>query len=121
MGRHLHSVPVAPSTWAAAAARAQDSIYTGSTAASTDRTVTVSANGNAAIIAQDGAVDLSGTVRANSGASTWNLFLSGTADTGTNTISGSMQDNGSGVLAVQINSTGATGVAGEAGYWDFTG
>ena len=96
-------------------------IYTGSTAASTDRTVIISANGNAAIIAQDGAVDLSGTVRANSGASTWNLFLSGTADTGTNTISGSMQDNGSGKLAVQINSTGATGVAGEAGYWDFTG
>jgi len=96
-------------------------IYTGSTATSTNRTLSVNANGNVGIIAQDGAVDLSGTVRANSGASTWNLFLSGTADTGTNTISGSMQDNGSGVLAVQINSTGATGVAGEAGYWDFTG
>ena len=96
-------------------------IYTGSTATSTNRTLSVNANGNVGIIAQDGAVDLSGTVRSNSGASTWNLFLSGTADTGTNTISGSMQDNGSGVLAVQINSTGATGVAGEAGYWVFSG
>ena len=96
-------------------------IYTGSTAASTDRTVTISANGIVGIIAQDGALDLSGTVRANSGASTWNLFLSGTADTGTNTISGVMQDNGSGKLAVQVSNFGATGVTGEAAYWDFTG
>ena len=96
-------------------------IYTGSTATSTNRTITVNANGNVGIIAQDGAVDLSGTVRSNSGASTWNLYLSGTADTGTNTISGVMQDNGSGKLAVRVNSTGATGVTGEAGYWVFSG
>ena len=96
-------------------------IYTGSTATSTDRALTVNANGIVGIIAQDGALDLSGTVKANNGATTYNLYLSGTADTGTNTISGVMQDNGSGKLAVQVSNFGATGVTGEAAYWDFTG
>ena len=82
-------------------------VYTGSTATSTDRTLTVNANGIVGIIAQDGALDLSGTIRSNSGASTWNLFLSGTADTGTNEVSGVMQDNGSGKLKVRVANLGA--------------
>ena len=96
-------------------------VYTGSAATSTNRTLTVNANGIVGIIAQDGALDLAGTVRANSGATTYNLYLSGTADTGTNEVSGVMQDNGSGTLAVRVNNTGATGVTGEAGYWVFSG
>ena len=96
-------------------------VYTGSNATSTNRTLTVNANGIAGIIAQDGALDLSGDIRSNTGASTWNLHLSGTADTGTNTISGVMQDNGSGKLAVQVKNLGATGVTGEAAFWEFTG
>ena len=96
-------------------------VYTGSNATSTNRTLTVNANGIAGIIAQDGALDLSGDIRSNTGASTWNLFLSGTANTGTNTISGVMQDNGSGNLAVQVKNFGATGVTGEAAFWEFTG
>ena len=96
-------------------------VYTGSTATSTNRTLTVNANGIVGIIAQDGALDLSGTVRSNSGASTWNLFLSGTADTGTNEVSGVMQDNGSGKLKVRVANLGASGVSGETGYWVFSG
>ena len=96
-------------------------VYTGSTATSTDRTLTVNANGIVGIIAQDGALDLSGTIRSNSGAKTYNLYLSGTADTGTNEVSGVMQDNGSGKLKVRVANFGASGVSGETGYWVFSG
>ena len=96
-------------------------VYTGSTATSTNRTLTVSTNGIAGIIAQDGALDLSGDIRSSTGASTWNLFLSGTADTGTNEVSGVMQDNGSGKLKVRVANFGASGVSGETGYWVFSG
>ena len=96
-------------------------VYTGSTATSTDRTLTVNADGIVGIIAQDGALDLSGTIKSNSGETTYNLYLSGTADTGTNEVSGVMQDNGSGKLKVRVANLGAVGVGGETGYWVFSG
>ena len=67
---------------------------------------------------------LSGTVRANSGATTYNLWLSAEPRTREPTrFQVVIQDNGSGVLAVRVNSiSGATGVAQERPvYWDFTG
>jgi fibronectin-binding autotransporter adhesin len=96
-------------------------VYTGSTATSTDRALTVNANAVVGIIAQDGALDLSGTISSNSGETTYNLYLSGTADTGTNEVSGVMQDNGSGTLRVRVANFGAVGVSGETGYWVFSG
>ena len=75
-------------------------VYTGSTATSTDRTLTVNANGIVGIIAQDGALDLSGTMQKQQrGKHLESLPLVERLTPEPNEVSGVMQDNGSGKLA----------------------
>ncbi len=92
-------------------------VYIGTGESSTDRTIRFNAT-TSGIIAQDGAVDFSGTLEAASGSR--NIALSGTAETGTNTVSGSLVDGG-GTLRVEVQNFGASGVTGEAAYWIFSG
>jgi len=100
-------------------------VYTGAGATTTNRTFSINtaSGGSGAFIAKNGAIDFTGTVRAQ-GSNTDNLLvLTGTADTGINTISGSITNGSSsgGELDVKIQSLGAVGVAGEAGNWIFSG
>ncbi len=94
-------------------------VYTGGSATSTNRTFRLNSTDNNGNIAQNGALDLAGSVT-TTGGGTYPLQLTGTADTGTNTVSGVISD-GSGTVNVRVRNFGAVGVTGEAGYWQFTG
>ena len=98
-------------------------VYTGSAVTSTDRTIVANLTGTAVIIAKDGAIDFTGTMKgATTTTKTYQLGLSGTAGTGSNKVSGVIQDGAVGAkLNVKVVNVGAVGVTGEAGYWVFSG
>ncbi len=93
--------------------------YTGTAATSTNRTFRSTSTGDNRIVAQDGALDLTGDLTTTGGGS-YNYFFSGAADTGTNTVSGVISD-GSGTINVGVKSTTPIGGSAEAGNWVFTG
>ncbi|MGJ8642537.1 MAG: autotransporter-associated beta strand repeat-containing protein [Luteolibacter sp.] len=93
--------------------------YTGSTATSTNRSIRSKSTNDNRIVAQDGALELTGTLSTvNTG--TYNHNFSGTADTGMNKVSGEITD-GSGTIQVAVKSTTPIGGSAEAGTWEFSG
>ena len=93
--------------------------YTGAGAASTNRTFRSSSTSSNRIVAQDGALDLSGALT-TTGSGSYQFQFAGTADTGTNTVSGVISD-GSGTINVRVTHTTPQAGSGEQGYWRFTG
>ncbi len=93
--------------------------YTGTEPGSTDKEIRSHSNGDNRIVAQHGVMTLAGPLKTTS-AGTYNFFLCGTADTGTNTVSGTISD-GSGTINVGVRNTIPQGGSGEEGYWVFSG
>ncbi len=95
--------------------------YTGSGAGSTNRSFTTLSTGNARIVAQDGALTLAGTMTGGlNAATTYNYYFSGTASSGTNTVSGVISD-GTGKTQVGVRSATPAGGSAEEGVWRFSG
>ncbi|WP_018970083.1 beta strand repeat-containing protein [Rubritalea marina] len=92
--------------------------YTGATAGSTDRAFNINSSGAATIIAQSGALEISGAV--SSLLTNGHLQLSGTADTGVNTISGVISD-GTGDLRLTVGDKAPTNGSTEDSYWKLSG
>jgi fibronectin-binding autotransporter adhesin len=93
--------------------------YTGTSAGSSDKTFRLNSTAWSRIVAQDGALDLSGSVTTlNTG--TLPLHLSGTADSGTNRVSGVISD-GSGTIRLQLSDTAPQGGSSEANFWALSG
>ncbi|CAA6689840.1 MULTISPECIES: autotransporter-associated beta strand repeat-containing protein [unclassified Lentimonas] len=95
--------------------------YTGAGAASTDRTFISRATGDPRIIAQDGALDLTGTLEGGTGTATWEFNFSGTADSGINKVSGDIGDGSTAAIRVEVKNSGPVGGSAEAGMWEFSG
>ncbi len=93
--------------------------YTGTGATSTNRTFRSSSTAAARIIAQDGALDFTGSLATNGGG-TYTFELSGTANTGTNTVSGIISD-GAGTIRVNLNNFAPIGGSAESGFWVLSG
>lgn len=93
--------------------------YTGAGAGSTNRTIRAISTSSSRIVAQDGALDLTGSLTTHGGG-TYPFQFNGTADTGTNTVSGVISD-GSGTIRVVVAHTTPQHGPGEQGYWRFTG
>ncbi|MDP4625607.1 MAG: autotransporter-associated beta strand repeat-containing protein [Akkermansiaceae bacterium] len=95
--------------------------YTGATAASTDRTFQSRSTSDNRIVAQDGAADFTGILQGGTGTATYNFNFAGTADTGMNTVSGTIQDGTSSTIRVAVVNTTPVGGSAEAGTWEFSG
>ncbi len=93
--------------------------YTGISAGSSDRTFRLNSTSLNRIVAQHGALDLSGSLTGQN-ASTYPLHLSGTADSGTNRVSGVISD-GSGTVRLQLSNTAPQGGSAEANFWALSG
>ncbi|MCX6965131.1 MAG: autotransporter-associated beta strand repeat-containing protein, partial [Verrucomicrobia bacterium] len=90
--------------------------YTGATAASTNRTFKLD-GGNNALIAQSGALVITGNVTGTASYAS-SLTLSGIANTGSNEISGVIGGN---ITALTVGAITPNGGTSEAGYWILSG
>jgi fibronectin-binding autotransporter adhesin len=93
--------------------------YTGTSAGSMNRTLKLNSTASSRIVAQDGALDLSGSLYGQ-GTGTYPLYLSGTADSGTNRVSGVISD-GSGTVRLQLSDTAPQDGSSEANFWALSG
>lgn len=93
--------------------------YTGTAAGSTNRTFRSTSTGDSRIVAQDGALTLAGALTTTGTGSYWFKF-SGAANSGINTVSGTIHD-GTGKINVSVISTTPLGGSAEAGVWRFSG
>ncbi|MFT5241731.1 MAG: fibronectin-binding autotransporter adhesin [Candidatus Promineifilaceae bacterium] len=93
--------------------------YTGAGPSATDKEIRSRSNGDSRIVAQDGALNLAGPLTTTS-AGAYNFYFSGTADTGTNTVSGVISD-GSGTINVGMKHSTPQGASGEDAFWIVSG
>ena len=95
--------------------------YTGTNSASSDRTWSDGGANAITYVSQDGSLQLTGNINFTTTSSVA-ITLTGTADTGTNEISGNISDAaGAGITSVAVNTTAPTGGSGEAGSWILSG
>jgi len=96
--------------------------YTGLTATSTNKTINSRSTNETRIVAQDGPLDLTGILKGGSGAnSTYKFNFAGTADSGMNTVSGTIQDGSAKTINVSVQSTAPQEGSAESGTWELSG